>query len=238
MRSVSNAKISSGLNEMFGNFCLEVFNSKKNIENTDYKTLHKSISLLIKTSLESERSTNEDAREIIYIMAAIADEIFLNMEWAGKKYWEENMLEPRYFGSQIAGEKIFLKIGDLIEENESLSVEKAEIYLRTLSLGFKGKYRGLDDEQEGINLYRNNLFKFIEKNDKSVFMVGHRIFQKEYTYTIPTIHRKLLPDAAVINYICAFFVFMFLVFSSIVWKFETRDIQLLLNEISRIALRE
>ncbi|MDR0632351.1 MAG: DotU family type IV/VI secretion system protein [Holosporaceae bacterium] len=238
MQSVRSLKTSSGLSEMFGSFCLEVFNGKKNIENVDYKTLHKSISLLIKTFLELERSANENTREIIYLMTAIADEIFLNMEWAGKKYWEENMLESLYFGSQVAGEKIFLKINDLIAENEPLSMEKAEIYLRALSLGFRGKYRGSDDEQEEINLYRNNLFKFIEKNDKSVFLIGHRLFQKEYTYTIPTIHRKLLPDAAIINYICAFFVFMFFVISSIVWKFETRDILQLLNEISKVALRE
>ncbi|MDR2157845.1 MAG: hypothetical protein LBO02_00820, partial [Holosporaceae bacterium] len=59
-----------------------------------------------------------------------------------------------------------------------------------------------------------------------------------YTYTIPTIHRKLLPDAAVINYVCSFFVFMFLVVSSVVWMFETKDIKRLLEDISKIALRE
>jgi type VI secretion system protein ImpK len=232
----------SDLDEMFGNFCLKVFDGKKDVENNkddvDYKVLHKSLELLLKSFLELEKNSSiiDCAKEIIYTMAAIADEIFLNMEWPGKKYWEDNMLEPKYFGSQIAGEKIFNKINDLIVECKPLAAERAEIYLKVLSLGFKGKYRGCDDEQSEIDSYRNKLFTFIKKNDKSTFLIGHRLFQKEYTFTIPTIHRKLLPDAAIVSYICAFFIFMFLVISTIVWIFETKDIRQLLIEISRIAL--
>jgi type VI secretion system protein ImpK len=229
---------------MFGTFCLKVFDCKKQVEEdpteVNHKDLHKSIGYLLKISLENENysSSQEGIKELIYVMAALADETFLSMEWAGKKYWEENMLEQLYFGSQIAGEEIFNRINRLVVEKKSVAVEMAEIYLRVLSLGFKGKYRGLDDEQMEIDAHRNRLFEFIEKNDKSIFLVGHRLFQKEYTYTIPTIHRKLLPDTAIINYICAFFVFMFLTISSVVWVFETRDIRQLLADISNIALQE
>ena len=232
------------LGEMFGNFCLKVFDAKKSAEdnklNVDYKALHKSICSILKVSLQEERNSSSevDACEIIYVMAAVADEVFLNIEWSGKEYWEENMLEQQHFGTQIAGEKIFNKINDLIAEKESLSTEKAEAYLKALSLGFKGKYRGYDNEQSEIDLYREKLFDFIQRNDNSIFLIGNRLFQKEYTYTIPTIHRKLLPDAAIINYVCAFFVFMFLAISSVVWLFETRDLQLMLADISKIALRE
>ncbi|MDR2781180.1 MAG: DotU family type IV/VI secretion system protein [Holosporaceae bacterium] len=232
------------LDEMFGAFCLQIFDTKKSIEdnstNGDYKALHKSMSIFLKASLESDKilSFTGSAKEVIYIMAAIADDFFLNMEWIGKKYWEENMLEQRYFGSQIAGEKFFDRIDGLILESEPLSTKKAEIYLKALSLGFKGRYRGTDDEQIEIDQYRKKLFEFIQRADKSIFLIGYRLFQKEYTYTIPTIHRKLLPDTSIINYLCAFFVFMFLVISSVVWTFETRDIQRLLTNISSIALRE
>jgi type VI secretion system protein ImpK len=229
---------------MFGDFCLELFSAKKNVEedreNADYKTLRKSLQTLLKAALESEKilSFQSSAKQIVYLMAALADEIFLNTDWAGKTYWEENMLERLYFETQIAGEKIFDRINDLMMENDPLATEKAEIYLKALALGFKGKYRGADDETTGIDLYRNSLFKFITKNDNSAVLTGDRLFQKEYARTIPTIHRKLLPDGAIIGYVCAFFIFMFLVLSSVVWLFETRDIQRLLSEISRIALRE
>ncbi|MDR2158391.1 MAG: DotU family type IV/VI secretion system protein, partial [Holosporaceae bacterium] len=141
-------KSSSGLREMFGMFCLKVFDGKKNAEqdkdNVDYKKLHQSISSFLKISLESDGNLSfiESAREVVYAMAAVADEIFLNMDWIGKKYWEENMMEQIYFGSQIAGEEIFNRINDLITDKEPTALEKAEIYLKALSLGFKGKCRG------------------------------------------------------------------------------------------------
>jgi type VI secretion system protein ImpK len=232
------------LEEMFGNFCVKVFDAKKDVENNkatvDYKALHKSMSLILKASLQEERSLSAevDAREIVYIMAAVADEVFLNIEWPGKEYWEENILEQQHFGTQIAGEKIFNQIDDLAMKKEPLSARKAEVYLKALALGFKGKYRGCEDERLEIDLYREKLFDFIQRNDKSIFFIGNRLFQKEYTYTIPTIHRKLLPDAAIINYVCAFFVFMFTVISSVVWLFETKDMRLLLTDMSKIALRE
>ncbi|MDR0555935.1 MAG: DotU family type IV/VI secretion system protein [Holosporaceae bacterium] len=244
MPSANGQKMPSPLKEKFGDFCLEVFNSKDNIKNgadvVDCRALHKFLGTILKSSIDSEQSLPSDttAKEVVYLMAAIADEVFLNMEWPGKQYWEENMLEQRYFGSQIAGEKVFDRIDILLGENDPTSVGKAKIYLKILLLGFKGKYRRLEDEQTGIALYKNNLLVFIEKNDKSIFMIGHRIFQKEYTYTIPTIHRKLLPDASIVSYMCAFFVFMFLVISSVVWIFETRDLKRLLCDISEIALRE
>jgi type VI secretion system protein ImpK len=232
----------SSLKATFGAFCVDVFNARNFVEQNkeiDYKNLHKSISIVLKRISENEKApSNKNSNDVSYAMAAIADEIFLNMEWEGKTYWEENMLEFRYFNTQIAGDEIFNKIDELLLKSDPLSIEKAEIYLKILSLGFKGKYRGSDDETVGIDFYRNRLFEFIEKNDRSVLLIGHRFFQKEYTYTMPTIHRKLLPDASIVNYISAFFLFMFLVISSIVWMFETRDLRKLLIEISSIALRE
>ncbi|MDR0968213.1 MAG: DotU family type IV/VI secretion system protein [Holosporaceae bacterium] len=236
-------KATSALGEMFGDFCLELFAAKKDVENDraniDFKAIHKSMKALLKASLESEKNLSFEgsAREVVYVMAALADEIFLNMDWSGKKYWEENMTESFFFGTQIAGEEVFNRINDLMIEKDPLSAEKAEIYLKALSLGFKGKYREADDERIGIDSYRNNLFKLIAKNDKSAVLTGYRLFQKEYTRVIPTIHRALLPDGAIISYICAFFIFMFLVISSVVWAFETRDLRQLLSEIDKIALR-
>jgi hypothetical protein len=54
---------------------------------------------------------------------------------------------------------------------------------------------------------------------------------------MPALSRKLLPDASVISYVCALFLFLFLIISSIVWTFETREINHLLSEVAKIALR-
>ncbi|GHU12291.1 hypothetical protein FACS189449_05700 [Alphaproteobacteria bacterium] len=227
---------------MFDAFCLEIFSNRDKIEDKkdefDFRQMHKSLCNIIKTSLEHDKnlSFHKDIREIVYMMAALADEIFLNMEWIGKKFWEENMLEQTFFGTQIAGEAVFNRIEDLVIAKHTLFLEKAEIYIKVLLLGFKGKFRGMDEEQKHINVYRRKLFDSIARHDISIANLGGRLFQKEYTYTIPTIHRKLLPDASIITYISSFFVFMFLVISTVVWIFETLDLQRILHEISIIAI--
>jgi type VI secretion system protein ImpK len=203
--------------------------------------MHKNICVYIKSILDSEKISlsSKNSKEIIYAMTAMADEIFLNMEWVGKSFWELNMLETKFFGTQVAGEAIFQRISELLEENDLLSLENAEIYIRLLSLGFKGKFRDMDDETMKIDMYRSRLFEFISKNKpSSIESTKHRIFQKEYTYTMPTIYRKLLPDGALITYISMFFIFMFLVISSFVWIFDTKNIKKLLFETSCIAMRE
>jgi type VI secretion system protein ImpK len=205
------------------------------------REIHHSISMLIKNELDKSKtsSSRKDVKDTIYAMAAIADEIFLNIDWDGKWYWEENMIESRFFSSQLAGDEIFHRIDALLDDNEPLSVNLAEVYIKMLSIGFKGKYRGLDDESIQIDTYRHKLFDFIATTDSGAQISSeHQLFQKEYTYTIPTIHRRLLPDAAIITYISAFFVFMFTVISSIVWMFETLSLKKLLHEVSSIALQK
>ena len=206
-----------------------------------FRLIHHSISMLLKALMDSEKASSfhKSTKEIIYAMTAIADEVFLNMDWNGKRYWEENMLETKFFGSQIAGDEIFNRIDKLISEKEPLGTEKAEIYLDMLSLGFKGKFRGIDEETTEINMYRRKLFDFITKRDREAIITAeYRIFQKEYTFTMPTVRRKLLPDGAIVTYLSIFFLFMFLSVSTMVWLIETRDLHRLLNEISDIALRE
>ncbi len=206
-----------------------------------FRLIHHSISMLLKALMDSEKASSfhKSTKEIIYAMTAIADEVFLNMDWNGKRYWEENMLETKFFGSQIAGDEIFNRIDKVISEKEPLGTEKAEIYLDMLSLGFKGKFRGIDEETTEINMYRRKLFDFITKRDREAIITAeYRIFQKEYTFTMPTVRRKLLPDGAIVTYLSTFFLFMFLSISTMAWLIETRDLHRLLNEISDIALRE
>lgn len=228
---------------IFGDFCAEIFKYKTQIiqktENLDPKVIYKNLVSKVKGILERQKSITfeQQVREVVYIMVSLADEIFLNISWDGKKFWEDNMLEKHFFGTQIAGEKIFNNIEKLIEKNDVESVLVAEIYMKVLSLGFRGKFRDDEGKDKPINVFRRNLFNFVEKYDKSIDMVSHRMFGKEYTYTLPTINRQFLPDVSVINYVYAFFVFMFLVISSVVWLIETRDLYEILHEISAIVLR-
>ncbi len=233
----------TNLDLIFGDFCTEIFEYKAQIiqktMNLDPKIIYKNLAGRIKEILEHQKSITFElqVREVIYIMVSLADEIFLNTSWDGKKYWEDNMLEKHFFGTQIAGEKIFSNIEKLIEKNDVESILIAEIYMKSLSLGFRGKYRDDINNDKPIDVYRKKLFNFVEKYDKSINMISYRMFSREYTYTLPTINRQFLPDVSIVNYLYAFVIFMFLVISSVVWLIETRDLYEILQEISTIVLR-
>lgn len=172
-------------------------------------------------------------------MAAIADEVFLNMDWEGKHFWEEHMLETKFFDSQVAGDEIFYRIAEVVNQKDAIGTEKAEIYLNMLMLDFKGRFRGTDDENIEINMYKNKLFNFItRRNREEILNSASRIFQKQYDYTMPTVRRKLLPDGGIVTYMATCFLIIFLGVSTIVWLIETMGLSALLNDISSIVLVE
>lgn len=244
MQKAENSSSQSEIVNMFGTFCDLVFQAKEKVsqceKEIDVQAIYRSMHTFLKTNLTQEKNTkfNQDNIEIMYLMASLADDIFLNLEWSGKQFWEQNMLEQLLFNSQIAGEKVFAKIDELLADRNFASIDKIECYLKALVFGFEGKFRGAAEKQVQIDGYRKNLLEFIERKDNSMLVVGYRLFQKEYTYTIPTAHRKMLPEASIVNYVCAFFIFMFLVITSFIWIYETKDISTLLTIISTIALRE
>lgn len=220
---------------LFDKFCLYLFAQRDAVlldPQRDPLELHKNLSSLIKQAQDA----NTDNVDLAYIMAALSDEILLNIEWDGKLYWENNMLEQKFFGSQTAGDTIFANIEQLVQGDVANLLETGEIYLKLLALGFLGKYRGLQQDIKEFNKVRHRLFDVLERADKSIFFVEHRLFQGEYAHTIPTKRKQLLPDTNNILYICFSFTFLFLVIGSIVWAFETKDLYRILSEISLLAL--
>jgi type VI secretion system protein ImpK len=204
-----------------------------------YDIIHRNLSSIIKEILDTPKGASFDKKnkDAVYIMVSIADELFLNLDWIGKQYWEEHMLEYEFFKTQIAGNQIFNRINELLQ-NRNFPADIAKIYLETLAFGFKGKFRGTSSETEEIKALRKQLYDFIEKSTKTIFNSHSRLFQKQYACTLPTIPRQLLPDFNQLLYVCCGIIFVFFIFGSIAWMIETKDLNLLLDEISAIALRE
>src|SRR5204862_1476951 len=98
--------------------------------------------------------------EALYIMAAFADEVFINMEWEGQRTWPSNLIEAALFRSHVAGEMFFEKLDRLLAARDPAHKSRAAIYLNILSLGFQGKYRGQPDRGQ-LREYRRDLFNFI-----------------------------------------------------------------------------
>lgn len=81
-----------------------------------------------------------------YVMAALADELMLHeVAWDGRGWWADNLLEQHLFQSSICGEKIFRLGRDLVENRLPGRPDLAMVILLALTLGFRGRYRGVDD---------------------------------------------------------------------------------------------
>ncbi len=103
-----------------------------------------------------------------YAMAALADEIFLNMDWPGRDAWRQNLVEAKLFGTHRAGEELFERIDALLRDRDTGQAEIARVYLSVLALGFQGKYRGRPDAEQEIEVIRRRLYRFVFGRDPRV----------------------------------------------------------------------
>ncbi|MBT9555327.1 MAG: DotU family type IV/VI secretion system protein [Myxococcales bacterium] len=100
-------------------------------------------------------------RQVLYLMAALADETFLAFDWPGRLDWSESLIEKALFDSHDAGVRFFDLLEDLLEARDSSQRSVAVIYLLALALGFKGKFYGTDRCDENLAAYRARLYNFI-----------------------------------------------------------------------------
>lgn len=98
--------------------------------------------------------------EAQYVMAVFADDIFINLDWEGRRAWTSNLLETTLFRTHVAGEMFFEKLDRLLRDRDPADRSLAAVYLNALSLGFRGKYYGINDHGK-LRRYRNELFAFI-----------------------------------------------------------------------------
>lgn len=155
-------------------------------------------------------------REVQYIMVALTDEVFLNLDWIGKAEWEDNLLESRIFNTQIAGERLFENIDHFLEVRDAANSDVGVLYIIALGLGFKGKFKDLDDH--GIlQEYRKKLYARVMHDTPYLLEETHLLFPQAYQNTIDQRAAIKMPNLRV-WYIALGAVFaVFLLISSIVW---------------------
>lgn len=196
--------------------------------------LDKLYTILDRQALEATHQGGEFAAEVFreaqFIMASLADEIFLNIEWDGRPYWEDNLLESRFFGSHDAGDLFFQKLSDFLAQRDPARKDLAQIYLLSLGLGFQGKYRNLDDGGR-LEALRKQLYTFINHRDSRLFVGEQRLFPEAYTHTLETGRAEQMQDKNAWMMATAGVFLLLLVFSHIMWQGATEK---LYNIIDRI----
>lgn len=118
-----------------------------------------------------------------YVMAALADETFLYLDWPGHDAWRSDLLEYRLFHSYNAGEEIFRRIGAILHTRDPVDAELAKILLLALGLGFRGQLRGPAGEPQ-IAAYRHQLYTFVTHREAGSPHLAHSLFPEAYASSI------------------------------------------------------
>ncbi len=134
--------------------------------------------------------------EAQYVMAAFADDIFIHLEWEGRRAWMSNLLESALFQSHIAGEKVFQQLDRLLRDHDPAKKSLAAVYLSALSLGFRGKYHGLNDHGK-LRRYRRELFDFIFRQPVDLLNESKIAFPDSYLDNVRQEKRKKLTNPRV-----------------------------------------
>ena len=120
--------------------------------------------------------------EALYIMVALADEIFLNFKWVGQNIWDMYLIEQRIFKTQIAGEKFFENLDYYLLTRDPLKVDLGALYYFALALGFQGKYRGMNDNGM-LQSYMHQLFLYVMRKEPDFQKSTYLLFPEAYEYT-------------------------------------------------------
>jgi type VI secretion system protein ImpK len=155
------------------------------------------LSVLERQALAVRRQAGDYALKVYseaqYVMAALADEIFLHMDWAGRDAWQANLLESRLFQSHRAGEEIFERLEILLRNRNPVYRGLAEVYLLALGLGFQGRFRGREDGEVRLSTYRRRLFEFLYDRDPELGSPAVHLFPQAYANTLDPGESRQLP---------------------------------------------
>lgn len=125
-----------------------------------------------------------DYREVQYVLAALADDIFLHdVTWEGRDAWKDSILEYRLFRSRIAGTKVFDTIATLIRSGEGRRTTVARVYLMALQLGFKGRFRESPDDTP-VREYMRQLYIFVEGRPPELDRPERLLVPDAYAHTV------------------------------------------------------
>ena len=154
--------------------------------------------------------------EAQYVMAAFADDIFIHLDWEGRRAWTTNLLESTLFQSHVAGEMFFEKLDRLLRDRDPADRSLAAIYLSALSLGFRGKYHGLNDHGR-LRRYRHELFTFVFRQPPDLTSDVKVAFPDSYVSNLRKEKRKKLTNPRVWLAVLGFVVVTYLAASHGVW---------------------
>ena len=105
------------------------------------------------------RYSRETLLEARYAVVAFLDEMILQSGWDQKNQWASQLLQYKYFQTQIAGEELFHHLTTL-RRKFPVNTDLLEVFHACLMLGFEGKYKL--EGRERLQDLKHDLFREIQ----------------------------------------------------------------------------
>ena len=166
-----------------------------------------------------------------YLKAALADEILLNTQWEGRKYWGQYLVETTLFQTSYAGEKVFNDLQALLENQETSNRTSAILHLYVLSLGFEGRYRGTPQIGQ-IAEYRRQLFQFAYQKVANLEGREKNLSQQPYLSTLKNFPKQKTSRLSQGNKYFIIIMLILLTISEFIWLLESWPVRRILNGIA------
>lgn len=189
------------------------------------------LSLLERQALQAGQAGGafgyEIYREAQYVMAALADEVFLHINWAGKESWV--LLESRLFQTHVAGEVIFQRIDRILKQRDPFYIDVAAVYFMAIALGFQGKYRDSANKAE-LNQYQQQLFRFLYRRQPQLTGSTTPIFPDAIQNVLDSGPGKRLPDQRIWLLLVVLVLVLWAGLSHLAWKSVSDDVSALITQ--------
>ena len=168
--------------------------------------------------------------EIQYAMTAMADEVFLSVEWAGKEYWSTHLLEERLFGTHDAGSRFFDNLDALLQHRDATRADVLLVYLMAVSLGFRGKLRGVSTDPQ-IAHYRNQAYVTLYQRNPGL-PENSPLFPQAYAHTRSGQQQSWLPQLR--PWVLSLFVVAasYLLIAHFIWERRASAVTARLDELN------
>ncbi len=155
-----------------------------------------------------------------FLKAALADEVLLNTDWAGRAHWRHVLIEATLFKSSFAGERVFDDLDQLLREREPSRRNLGRLYLYLLSLGFQGRYRG-SAVQTRIAEYRRELFQFVYLRPADMHGRDRTLSEQAYASTLSHIAATRLPKLSRSGFLIVLGLLLLLGLSELLWLWQS-----------------
>lgn len=174
-------------------------------------------------------------KEAQYVLAALADEIFLHdVDWDARQTWADSLIEARLFGTNVAGEAFYRRAEELLNRRDPVYAELALVYFLALGAGFRGKYRGRDDGGR-IDLLKRQLYEFAFRRPPDLNSTNKLLFTDAYMHTLQQGTKQQLPHVRRWLFALAAVVLVLLGASHLVWMQATGELDRSVGSLLRWA---